>query len=88
MRKNFATQGLPEQLDIYNGPSFTSEEFVQFPQVNGIKHITKALHYPGSIEWAEKAIQTLKKGLRMMTEGSFEHHMTRFLLRLVPHHQS
>lgn len=39
MTSTFATLGLPEQLVTNNGPSFTSEEFRQFMQNNGVHHI-------------------------------------------------
>ena len=80
MRSSLATLGLPEQLVTDNGPSFTSEEFAEFLQMNGIKHTTTAPYHPGSNGLAERAVQTLKRGLKMISEGSWEHCLARYLL--------
>ena len=40
MRSTSASLGLPEQLVTDNSPSFTSEEFRQFMQNNGVQHLT------------------------------------------------
>ena len=87
MRSSFATLDLPEQLVIDNGPSFTSEEFALFLQMNGIKHITTAPYHPGSNGLAERAVQTLKSGLKKIAEGSLANRLSRFLLsyRTTPH---
>ena len=87
MRSSFATLGLPEQLVTDNGPSFTSEEFAEFLQMNGIKHTATAPYHPGSNGLAERAVQTLKRGLKMISEGSWEHRLAWFLLtyRTTPH---
>ena len=80
MRSSFATLGLPEQLVTDNGPSFTSEEFALFLQMNGIKHITTAPYHPGSNGLAERAVHTLKSGLKKIAEGSLANRLSRFLL--------
>ena len=80
MRSSLATLGLPEQLVTDNGPSFTSEEFAEFLQMNGIKHTTTAPYHPGSNGLSERAVQTLKRGLKMISEGSWEHCLARYLL--------
>ena len=79
MRSTFATLGLPEQLVTDNGPSFTSEEFRQFMQNNGIHHITTSPYHPSSNGLAERAVQTFKSGMKKLTEGSLETRLTRFL---------
>ena len=80
MRSSFATLGLPEQYVTNNGPSFTCEEFAEFLRMNGIKHITTAPYHLGSNGLAERAVQTLKRGLKMISEGSWEHRLARFFL--------
>ncbi len=70
LKSRFATLGLPVQLVTDNGPSFTSEEFAEFLLMNGIKHITTAPYHLGSNGLAERAVQTLKRGLKMISEGS------------------
>ena len=86
-RSSFATLGLPEELVTDNGPSFTSEEFAKFQRMNGIKHITTAPYHPGSNGLAERTVQTIKRGLKMISQGSWEHRLARFLLtyRTTPH---
>ena len=66
MRSSFATLGLPEQLVTDNGPSFTSEEFAEFLRMNGIKYITIAPYHPGSNRLAKRAVQILKRGLKVI----------------------
>ena len=39
LRKMFAAYGLPTQVVSDNGLQFTEEQFANFMQVNGIKHI-------------------------------------------------
>ena len=45
----FATHGIPEIIVSDNGSVFTSKEFQQFVQMNGIKHVTTAPYHPGSL---------------------------------------
>ena len=42
LRNLFASYGLPEQLVSDNGPQFSSAEFSEFMNGNGIKHIRTA----------------------------------------------
>ena len=44
-----------------NGPAFTSMEFAQFMQRNGIWHVTTAPYHPVSNGLAERAIQAVKR---------------------------
>ena len=46
--KMFAAYGLPAQLVSDHGPQFTAEQFADFMQVNGIKHIKCAPFHPAS----------------------------------------
>ena len=55
-----------------NGPSFTSGEFKKFMQANGIRHITSAPYHPSTNGLAERAVQTVKHGLRKMEGESVE----------------
>ena len=57
LRSLFATHGLPEMLVTDNRDVFTSAEFKQFVQRNGIHHVTSA---PSSNGLAERAVQTFK----------------------------
>ena len=80
LRVTFATHRLPETLVSDNGPTFVSGEFEEFMRRNGIKHLTTAPYHPSSNGLAERAVQTVKEGLKRMT-GSLEARLPRFLLK-------
>jgi transposase InsO family protein len=69
LRSIFATHGLPDTVVSDNGPTFTSEVFKEFVEKNGIRHIRSALYHPASNDLAERAVETLKDGLRKMTHA-------------------
>ena len=87
LRQMFATHGTPETMVSDNGSIFTSKEFQQFVKLNGINHVTTAPYHPASIGLAERAVQTLKIGLKKITSGALEDRLARFLFqyRLTPH---
>ena len=68
----FATHGLPRKVVTDNGPSFTSEEFRTFVSKNGITHITTAPYHPSSNGLAERAVQTVKRGLKATKGDSLQ----------------
>ncbi|XP_043213609.1 uncharacterized protein K02A2.6-like [Amphibalanus amphitrite] len=82
LRKLFAGHGLPIQIVTDNGTQFTSEEFATFTKKNGIRHIRVAPFHPSSNGAAEKAVQTVKNGLRANQGegGSVEQRLARFLM--------
>ena len=67
LRVLFANNGIPEVLVSDNGTSFTSVQFKEFVTRNGIKHVTTAPYHPSSNGLAERAVQTVKDGLKKMT---------------------
>ena len=83
----FATHGIPEIIVSDNGSVFTSKEFQQFAQMNGFKHVTTAPYHPASNGLAERAVKTLKMGLKKITDGTLEDRLACFLFqyRLTPH---
>ena len=83
----FATHGIPETIVSDNGSVFTSRKFQQFAKLNGIKHITTAPYHPASNGLAERAVQTIKTGLKKITSGTLEDRLSQFLFqyRLTPH---
>ena len=87
LRILFANHGIPQKIVSDNGPSFTSDEFKRFMQANGILHVTSAQYHPSTNGLAERAVQTMKQGLRQMKEGSVQEKLSRFLLkyRITPH---
>ena len=64
LRTVFATYGLPRKVITDNGPTFTSSEFRQFMEGNGIKHSTMSSYHPSSNGLAERAVQVIKQALR------------------------
>ena len=64
LRAVFATHGLPKKVVTDNGPSFTSSEFEDFMEKNGIKLIHSALYHPSTNGLAERAVQSFKQGVK------------------------
>ena len=64
LRALFSQFGIPEVLVTDNGPCFVSEEYEIFLAMNGVKHITSAPYHPATNGLAERAVQTVKRGLK------------------------
>ena len=77
----FATHGLPRTIVSDNGPCFTSSEFEQFVKCNGIRHLKTAPYHPASNGLAERAVQTVKSGIRHMAGGDLESKVVQYLAR-------
>nr|VZI39803.1 unnamed protein product [Spirometra erinaceieuropaei] len=69
-----------------NGPAFTSAEFKDFMEKNGIRHLTTAPYHAASNGLAERAVQTIKHGLDRQTEADLATKLSRFLFsyRITP----
>ena len=87
LKRMFATHGLPRTVVSDNGSVFTSNEFQDFLVKNGIRHIKTAPYHLASNGLAERAVQTLKGGLKKLTSGCLETKLSRFLFqyRVTPH---
>ena len=87
LRQTFATHGVPQVLVSDNGSSFTSTEFAEFMDKNAIKHIRSAPYHPATNGLAERAVQTVKAGLKKLSGGNLETRVARFLFayRTTPH---
>jgi len=81
LRSMFATHGLPRTVVSDNDSVFTSSEFEKFLQNNGIRHIRTASYHPASNRLAERAVQTLKEGLKKLNDGCLATKLFRFLLQ-------
>ena len=64
MRTIFATHGLPRTLVTDNGPCSISQEFEDFLRSNGVTHTRSAPYHPATNGLAERAVQTVKQGIR------------------------
>ena len=76
----FSQFGIPEVLVTDNGPCFVSEEFEIFLAKNGVKHITSAPYHPATNGLAERAVQTVKRGLKKETQGSMKIRLAKILM--------
>ena len=80
LRHTFAVLGLPITIVSDNGSCFTSNEFEQFCKANCIKHVKCSPYHPFSNGLAERAVQTVKAGLKKTT-GNLEDRLCKFLTR-------
>ena len=87
LRSIFATHGLPESIVSDNGTVFTSAEFQQFTDTNGIRHIRIAPYHPSSNGQVERAVQTFKEAMKKSSTDTLETRLSRFLFyyRITPH---
>ncbi|KAJ8351825.1 hypothetical protein SKAU_G00233010 [Synaphobranchus kaupii] len=65
LRRTFATHGLPDMLVTDNATTFTSEDFQKFARLNGFQHVTVSPFHPVSNGLAERAVQTVKEGVKL-----------------------
>ena len=70
LRRIFATFWLPEVIVTDNGPSLVSEEFEAWLKRNGIRHKTSPPYHPATNGLAERAVQTVKRGVKKMKSGT------------------
>ena len=86
LRSTFAIHGLPDMIVSDNGGTFTSAEFANYMQLNGIKHRTTAPWHPSSNGCAERAVQVFKESMKKMKEGTVDEKLQKFLFhyRITP----
>ena len=80
LRQTFAILGLPSAVVSDNGSCFCSEELEQFCGANGIKHIKSSPYHPSSNGLSERAVQTVKLGLKK-TNGNLQDRLFTFPTR-------
>ena len=86
LRLTFATHGLPRKMVTDNGSSFTSKEFRKFMSINGITHVTTAPYHPSSNGFAERADQTVRRGIKQTPGINLQEKLSKFLFnyRITP----
>lgn len=81
LRNLFAVHGIPELIISDNGTFFTSDDFKQFVNCNGIRHWTSAPYHPATNGLAEQAVQVVKSVLRKNSPGDMDLRLARILFR-------
>ena len=76
----FSHFGFPESLVTDNGPSFQSDEFQRFCMQHGIRHIFALSYHPQSNGLAEQFVDTFKRTLSKINEGSEDKNIRNFLI--------
>ena len=87
IRIKFSTHGLPRKVVTDNDPSFISQEFKEFMEANGIKHVTTVPYHPSLNGLVERAVQTVKRGLKCTEGKTIQDKLSKFLFkdRIMPH---
>ena len=87
LRSCFARWGLPVVLVSDNGTCFTSSEFQEFVQKNGIRHVRSAPFHPSSNGLAENMVRTFKAAVSHSKGEGMRLALDRFLFkyRITPH---
>lgn len=79
LRSIFARFGVPRTIVSDNGTQFTSKEFATFAAKNNITHLCTAPFHPQSNGAAERAVRTIKEGIRKITGGDLDEKLVRLL---------
>lgn len=79
LRTTFARFGLPTCLVSDNGTPFTGAEYQDFVKKNGIRHIRAAPYQPQSNGLAERAVRSVKDGLKRVSGASLTTRLARWL---------
>jgi hypothetical protein len=82
LRLWFSVHGLPDEIVSDNGPCFTSAEFLQFLQSNGISHYKSPPYSPSCNGQAERTVQTVKHLLAKLEPCEREVELANILLQL------
>ncbi|XP_064468795.1 uncharacterized protein K02A2.6-like [Ornithodoros turicata] len=79
LRTLFSRWGLLRTLISDNGPQFVSEAFQEFMSRNGVVHLRSPPYLPQSSGLAERAVRTIKTGLKKNVKGTLSTRLARIL---------
>lgn len=79
LRAIFSRFGVPRTIVSDNGTQLSSHDFAEFVANNNIVHLRCAPYHPQSNGAAERAVRTIKDGLRKMRRGKLEENLIRLL---------
>ena len=80
LRTIFERFGIPETVMTDNGPCFSSREFHDFLKNNCVVHIRSAPYHP-SPNGIQRAVQTVKCGVKKMTSETLRDKLARFFFQ-------
>ncbi|XP_037558455.1 uncharacterized protein LOC119435817 [Dermacentor silvarum] len=84
-RTVFSQHGLPDIIVSDNGPAFTSSQYADFLNRNGIRRMMVPPYHPASNGAAERVQQNIKDKLKKSTPGEFRTQVVLFHYRSTPH---
>ena len=76
----FARYGIPQQIVWDNGPQFTSKEYRQLCECNGIRRTLVAPYHPSSNWETERFVQIFKSAIRRAQPKDLSKALAQFLL--------
>jgi len=87
LRSVFTRFGIPKLLVSDNAPEFVSEELVRWLNSQGIQKMESPPYFPRSNGNAERAVRTVKDGLKAWKLSKTHIPFTEYLKRLLFHHR-
>lgn len=87
LRTVFTRFGVPEVLVSDNGKEFKSNELNHWLQLNGIRKMESPVYSPWSNGTAERAVQTVKNGLKAYKLNTVHSDFKSYLQRILFHHR-
>ena len=81
LKEVLAWHGIPEIVRSDNGPQFAAQEFSEFANTYGFRHVMSSPKYPQSNGQIERMVQTMKKLLK----NAENPHLAVLSYRATPH---